>query len=38
MPANPYDGRKVSLQRPHGNGGLDIIWASYTCKANVTEA
>ena len=41
MPVNPYDGRKVSLRRPHGNGDLDIVRASYTCtrrKANVTEA
>ena len=39
MPVNPYDDRKVSLRRPQGNGGLDIVWASYTRrKANVTEA
>ena len=39
MPVNTYDGRKVSLQRPHGNGDLDIARASYTRrKANVTEA
>ena len=39
MPVNPYDDRKVSLQRPHGNSDLDIIRASYTRrKANVTEA
>ena len=39
MPVNPYDDRKVSLRRPHGNGDLDIVRASYTCrKANVTEA
>ena len=39
MPPNPYDDRKVSLQRLHGNGDLDIVWASYTRrKANVTEA
>ena len=39
MPVNPYDDRKVSLQRPHGNGDLDIVPASYTRrKANVTEA
>ena len=39
MPVNPYDDRKVSLWRPHGNGDLDIIGASFTrCKANVTEA
>ena len=39
MPVNPYDGRKVSLRRPHGNGDLDIVRASYTRrKANVTEA
>ena len=25
MPVNPYDDRKVSLQRPHGNGDLDIV-------------
>ena len=37
MPVNPYDDRKVSLRRPHGNGDLDIIRASYTRrKANVT--
>ena len=39
MPVNLYDSRKVSLRRPHGNGDLDIVRASYTrCKANVTEA
>ena len=39
MPVNPYDDRKVSLWRPHGNGDLDIVGASYTRrKANVTEA
>ena len=39
MPVNPYDDRKVSLWRQHGNGDLYIIRASYTCrKANVTEA
>ena len=39
MPVNPYDDRKVSLRRPHGNGDLDIVRASYTSrKANVTEA
>ena len=39
MLVNPYDDRKVSLRRPHGNGDLDIVPASYTCgKANVTEA
>ena len=39
MPVNPYDDRKVSLQRPHGNGDLDIVRASYTRrKANVTKA
>ena len=39
MPVNPYDDRKVSLRRPHGNSGLDIVGASYTRrKANVTEA
>ena len=39
MPVNPYDDRKVSLRRLHGNGDLDIVRASYThCKANVTEA
>ena len=39
MPVNPYDDRKVSLRRPHGNDGLDIVRASYTRrKANVTEA
>ena len=25
MPVNPYDDRKVSLWRPHGNGDLDIV-------------
>ena len=30
MSVNPYDGRKVSLQRPHGNGDLDIVRASCT--------
>ena len=36
MPINPYDDRKVSMRRPHGNGDLDIVGASYTrCKANV---
>ena len=40
MPVNPYDYRKVSLlQRPHGNGDLDIVRASNTRrKANVTQA
>ena len=39
MPVNPYYDHKVSLRRPHGNGGLDIIWALYTRrKANVIEA
>ena len=39
MPVNPHDDRKVSLRRPHGNGDLDIVRASYTRrKANVTEA
>ena len=43
MPVNPYDDRKVSLRRPHGNGDFDIVWApvraSYTRrKANVTKA
>ena len=39
MPVNPYDDRKVSLRRPHGNDDLDIVGASYTRrKANVTEA
>ena len=38
MPVNPYHHRKVSLQRPHGNGDWDIIQALYTCpKANVSE-
>ena len=39
MPVNPYDDRKVSLRRPHGNGDLNIVGTSYTRrKANVTEA
>ena len=39
MPVNPYDDRKVSLRRPHGNGDFDIVPASYTRrKANETEA
>ena len=39
IPVNPYDERKVSLRRPHGNGDLDIVGASYTRrKANVTKA
>ena len=39
MPVNPYDDRKVSLRRPHGNGDFDIVRASYTRRmANVTEA
>ena len=39
LPVNPYDDRKVSLRRPHGNGDLDMVGASYTRrKANVTEA
>ena len=39
MPLNPYDDRKVSLRRPHRNGDLDIVRASYTRrKANVREA
>ena len=39
LPVNTYDDRKVSLTRPHGNGNLDIVRASYTHRrANVTEA
>ena len=39
MPVKPYVDRKFSLRRPHGNGDLDIVRASYTRhKANVTEA
>ena len=39
MPVNRYDDPKVSLRRPHGNGDLDIIRASYIHrKANLTEA
>ena len=39
MLVNPYDGRKVSLRRLHGNGDLDIVLAWFTRrKANVTEA
>ena len=39
MPVDPYDDCKVSLRRPHRNGGLDIVRASYTRrKANVTKA
>ena len=39
MPVNPYDDRKVTLRRPHGNGDLDIVRTSFTRrKANVTEA
>ena len=39
MSVNPYDDRKVSLRRPHGNGDLDIVGASYSrLKTNVTEA
>ena len=39
MPVNPYNDRKISLRRPHGNGDLDIVGALFTCrKANVTEA
>ena len=39
MPVNPYDDRKASLRRTHGNGDLDIVGASYTRrKANLTEA
>ena len=39
MLVNPYDDRKVSLLTPHGNGGLDIVRASFTRrKANITEA
>ena len=39
MPVNLYDDRKVSLRRPHINGDLDMVLASYTRrKANVTEA
>ena len=38
MPVNPYDDPKVSLRRPHGNGDLDIVRASYTRhKANHTQ-
>ena len=28
MPVNPYDDRKVSLRRPHGNSDLDIVCSS----------
>ena len=39
MPVNPYDDRKVALRKPHGNGDLGIVRASYTRrKANVNEA
>ena len=39
MPVNLYNDPKVSLRRPHENGDLDIVQASYACrKANVTEA
>ena len=39
MHVNPYDDRKVTLPRPHGNGDLDIVRTSYTRhKANVTES
>ena len=39
MPVNLYDDRKVSLQRRHRNGNLDIVGASYSRrKANVAEA
>ena len=39
MAVNPYDDRKVSMRRSHGNGDLGIVRASYTRrKANVTEA
>ena len=39
MPVYPYDDRKVSLRKPHGNGDLDIVRTSCTRrKANVTEA
>ena len=39
IPVDPYDDRKVSLRRLHGNGDLDIVRASCTRrKANVTEA
>ena len=39
MPVNPYDDREVPQRRPHGNGDLAIVRASYTrLKANVTEA
>ena len=30
MPVNPYDDRKVTLRRRHGNGNLDIVRTSYT--------
>ena len=32
MPLNLYDDCKVSLRRPHRNGDLDIVRASYTCR------
>ena len=39
MPQNRYDGRKVSLRRPHRNGDLGIVRVSYArLKANVTDA
>ena len=39
MPVYLYDDRKVPLRRPHRNGDVDSVGASYTRrKANVTEA
>ena len=39
MPVNPYDDRKVSLWRSHGNDDFEIVRSSNTPrKANVTEA
>ena len=40
MPVNSYNhDRKVSLRRPHGNGDLNLVRASYTHRnSNVTEA
>ena len=39
MPLNPYEDRKVSRWRPHGNGDLDIVRASlYSSEGKCNQA
>ena len=38
MPVNPYDDRKFSLWRPHGNGDLDIVYSLQgNCNKRITR-